>query len=149
MSIRLTLTGAETLCTRCQRNLGRETILGASSGQLAGSRVLWCRPCIIRSKIAHAETVSATLPTLKRRLAEGGEREIAEAEALTATLPALRRRLAEAETTFTGKTPLCSSWRTARPPRQKAAHDSPCCRPGIRELRRLDDDKPIHSVHPH
>ena len=125
MSSRPTLTDADTLCTRCQRNPGRETILGASSGHLAGSRVLWCRPCIIRSKIAHAETVSATLPTLKRRLAEGGEREIAEAEALTATLPALRRRLAKAEHDIDGETPLCSSWRSARPPRQVAAHDSP------------------------
>ena len=123
MSIRPTLTDADTLCTRCQRNPGRETILGASSGHLAGSRVLWCRPCIIRSKIAHAETVSATLPTLKRRLAEGGEREIAEAEALAATLPALRRRLAKAE--HDSETPLFSSLRSDRPPRHGRRHDFP------------------------
>ena len=123
MSIRPTHLTIDTLCTRCQRNPARQTILGASSGPLAGSRVLWCRPCIIRSKIAHAETVSATLPTLKRRLAEGGEREIAEAEALAATLPALRRRLAKAE--HDSETPLFSSLRSGRRPRHGRRHDLP------------------------
>lgn len=96
MSIRPTHLTIDTLCTRCQRNPARQTILGASSGPLAGSRVLWCRPCIIRSKIAHAETVSATLPSLKHQHADS-DREIADAEALAATLPALRQRLAAAE----------------------------------------------------
>src|SRR3954454_7115450 len=85
-------------CTRCQANPGRHTILGTTSGPLAGSRVFWCRPCIIRSKIAPAEAVTATIPRLKHQLAEiQDQAEIAHAEAVSATLPALKRQLAEAE----------------------------------------------------
>jgi len=113
MSIRPTHLTTDPLCTRCQQNPGRQTILGASSGQLAGSRVLWCRPCIIRSKIAHAEAVSATLPSLKHQL--GGDREVADAEALVATLPALRQRLAAAEHEATRTTLRASSSRDESP----------------------------------
>jgi hypothetical protein len=85
-------------CTRCHAQPGRHTILGTTSGPLAGSRVFWCRPCIIRSKIAHAEAVTATIPRLKHQLAEiEDQAQIAHAEAVSATLPALKRQLAEAE----------------------------------------------------